>query len=58
MLIPLQHGSSKLVLVGDPCQLPATLKSRVRAISFSKFPSPATFFDGGVEECGVALAVL
>eukprot|EP00117_Sycon_ciliatum_P039478 scpid6605/ scgid5662/ Helicase sen1 len=27
-LIPLQYGSSKLVLVGDPCQLPATVKSQ------------------------------
>lgn len=27
MLIPLRYSSSKLILVGDPLQLPATVKS-------------------------------
>ena len=30
-LIPLQYCASKLILVGDPKQLPATVKSRVRS---------------------------
>jgi senataxin len=29
ILVPLQYGSSKLILVGDPEQLPATVKSEV-----------------------------
>lgn len=33
VLVPLRYLSSKLIMIGDPKQLPATVKSR-RAVSF------------------------
>lgn len=49
-LIPLMLGVSKLVLVGDPAQLPATVLSTVKSlINFTKTSTVKLFFSGSKE---------
>ena len=35
VLIPLRYGSTKLIMVGDPLQLPPTVRSQVRQVGIN-----------------------